>query len=71
MQGLLNQEKAGEAAAKGRKHGAEANQLDLDFDEQATGTKQQREIDQQDNKDKNQLLLERDKTAQAQFESAE
>jgi len=62
-QAELNMAKAGESGAKGRKHLAEAERQDLDYLQEADGTKHQRQLETQDRKAANNLLLENIKTA--------
>lgn len=54
----LNMAKAGEASGKSRKHLAEADKQDLDYLQEADGTKHARALEAQDRKDGNKMLLE-------------
>jgi hypothetical protein len=56
-QGDLNQAKAGEAMAKGRLHSTEADKGDLDYMQEADGTKHMREMEKQQVKDSNALTI--------------
>lgn len=62
-QGELNMAKAGEETAKGRKHHSEADRIDQDYLQEADGTKHVRELEKQNQKDGNALLLETAKAA--------
>lgn len=53
----LNQAKAGEAMAKGRLHSTEADKGDLDYMQEADGTKHVREMEKQGQKDSNALAI--------------
>jgi hypothetical protein len=57
-QGNLNNAKVGEAQAKGRQHNSEADQQDLDYIQESDGTTHIRELQSQDNKASNDLILE-------------
>lgn len=54
----LNTAKASEAGSKAKKHSSEADQQDLDYLQQADGTKHAQEIDKQDRKDGNTMLID-------------
>jgi hypothetical protein len=54
----LNQAKAGEAGAKGRLHSAEADNKDLNYLQEANGTKHQQSMEMQVTKDNNKLIQE-------------
>ena len=54
----LNLAKAGEAQAKSKKHLSEADRDDLDYLQEADGTKHMRDIEKQNIKDGNTILLE-------------
>ncbi len=71
-QAELNQAKALEAGAKGRKHTAEADNQDLAYMHKMDGTDHQRSMEAQDRKDANNLLKENLKAAKkTQGNSAE
>lgn len=61
----LNMAKAGEAGAKSRKHLAEADKQDLDYLQEADGTRHKRSLEAQDRKDANAVILENIKAAQS------
>ena len=61
----LNLAKAGEAGAKSRKHVAEAERQDLEYLQESDGTKHRRNLEAQDRKDANALLMENIKAAQS------
>lgn len=63
-QGQLNLAKAGEASSKAKKHISEADKQDLDYLQEADGTKHLRGLEAQDRKDSNAMMIESIKGSQ-------
>jgi len=64
----LNLAKASEAGAKGRKHNAEADNQDLNYMQEMDGTKHQRNLEAQNQKDSNTAVIEKIKAQQKEAE---
>ena len=62
-QGTLNQAKAMEAGAKAKKHSSEADKEDLEYLQNVEGTEHQRNMESQNQKDRNALMIEAAKAA--------